>query len=183
MLAAIRNLSVSHPKDCSYEEIEDQVIAIIRRHVWNILSRGKFHMESLNWLFARSNKPGEFDYTDCCDLLDVHPDLIRIRLQYEFYRQQLVFTDKFTGALPPVLVDEVATLHIRDSIKVVQQIWSNPGTDSFPEEFKKIDTVKVIECLSLEGIIAINGERMYITGRTPKNPQNFNWSRYWNFYD
>jgi len=183
LLAATRNLSINYQNDCSYEDVEDEVIAIIRKHVWNILNRGKFHMESLNWLFASKNKLGEFDYADCCDLLDVHPDLIRIRLQYEFYRQELVFMNKFTGVVPAVLRDEVSMLSLQYSGPVLQYVWSNPGTDSFPEEFKEIDTAKIIESLCHEGIIAINEQQMYVTGRIPIDQQNFSWSKYWNFYD
>lgn len=183
MLAATRNPSVSYPNDYSYEEIEDEIIAVIRKHVWNILNHGKFHTESLQWLFSGSCTPGEFEYANCCELLDVHPDLIRIRLQYEFYRQGLVFMNKFTGMVPAVLADEVSTLFIPNSGMVLQYIWSNPGTDSFPSAFDEVDTTRIIESLCHEGIVAINEQQMYVTGRTPINQQNSNWSSYWDFYD
>lgn len=183
MLNAIRNLLVNSPDHFSYDDIEDEIIAIIRKHVVCIVNKDKGYINSLNWIFANSSKPGEFSYRDCCEIVAVHPDLLRIRLQYEFYCRQLNFYKVFIGEIPAVLVDEIAMLFIPNALKVVKLVWSNPGINIHHFQLEQFDTNRIIQSLIEKEILGMNNGQLYVTGRIPNNLKNISWSKYWNFYD
>lgn len=183
MLNAIRNLLVNSSDHFSYDDIEDEIIAIIRKHVVCIVNKDNGYINSLNWIFANSSKPGEFSYRDCCEIVAVHPDLLRIRLQYEFYCRQLNFYKVFIGELPTVLFDEIAMLFIPNALNVVKFVWSNPGINIQQFELEQVNTDIIIQSLSEKEILGMNNGKLYVTGRIPKNLKNISWSKYWNFYD
>lgn len=182
MSSAIRNLSVNYQSDLTFDDIEDEITQIIRKNISCILNKDRGYINSLNWIFTNISKPGEFNYGDCCEIIGVHPDLLRIRLQYEFYCRQLNYENLFIGKVPNVIIDEVSMLFIPNSIAFLTSLWSNPGSLIDNINLDRIDMNVIIKSLLEREIIGIKDKRLYVVGRIPKHSKN-SWSKYWNFYD
>lgn len=130
---------------------------------------------ALRWVFEGDNSiPFSFDL--CCRVLSADPQILRTRLQYEFYLRWKVAMKPFSEAcapLPEHLYSHAWYVAGSNGALVVALIWSWPGVDMgslYPRltDQKKMSMATfngLMERLDEHGVIQGQGENWYATGR------------------
>lgn len=119
----------------SFEEgAERNAFRIIRLHAQRMAGRKTSRAdraESTKWLFGANRDDGESISLDlCCDVLDARPDVIRLRLNYELWRNWMIFQSGFsfiTVPVPEVIRGEVIYVGGDLGLQLCQEAWLKPG--------------------------------------------------------
>lgn len=139
----------------------------------------KSRRSAVEWFFCHMDDGGlTFDL--CARLLDSRPDVLRLRIHYEFWLRWMVFSDEFpfmTVPVPDIIRGEILYNANTEGLEVAQEAWLQPGisTDalllkasgadsisSVPEKYKR-----ALDLLESAYILSIQHEGWYLTGRNP----------------
>lgn len=130
---------------------------------------------ALNWVFEQdAEAPFSFDL--CCRVLEAEPQIIRARLQYEFFLRWRVLKRPFSmlaAPLPEHLTSMAWYAAGDHGVRVAAVIWSWPGVDT-RHLFARINEgvpmdralfMQTHERLDAIGVIQSNTDSWYTTGR------------------
>jgi hypothetical protein len=127
--------------------------------------------EGIEWVFCGMDDPIGFDL--CAEALGAHPDNVRKRLMYEYYRKWIIFPAPLPFfAVPP---SSELTSHIlyqcgEGGLNVVQCAWYWPGI-STEQIFDMLyadgrsATQADLEMAEETGVIACEYDNWYVTSR------------------
>ncbi|MDI9335469.1 MAG: hypothetical protein QM520_00325 [Gammaproteobacteria bacterium] len=112
----------------------------------------------------------------CCKVLAMRPDILRLRIQFEWWRRQSHFDAevKFSFCPVPQFVwqHKIFAYHL-PAIAIVRETWRQPGL-TIPDLWEKIEQLDGYDASSLEtslqllkndGIISVHQQSLYMTGR------------------
>lgn len=158
--------------------VELQMVGLIRGYVNNILSgRAKSREIGLEWIYNSSTQVGQIDIHECCSILGLPVDLLRIRMQFELYKKSIIW-DKVSCALPLVIQEEILFHHSKEIYNLASIIWSNPGINT--QQFSS----DLLDEMSKKHLVMQNdNHQVWLTCRNPVTCKNIHWSKCWSFYD
>lgn len=150
--------------------------------------KDKDRYQAIEWMFIPNHTDISFDI--CCQALGARPNLIRIRLMYQFFRGWLVFPAPlpFTSqGLPEVICGEILYNEGENGLLLAKRIWSWPSItiariEEFAKERKIKDWVAILDRMDEKGMIANRTGNLYFTGRNPSEMSTvkrnaFNWTK------
>ena len=121
-----------------------------------------------------------YTFNTMCDLLDINPDIVHIRLMYELYLQKSVLPIECLNSnirIPDDFISEIL-LSTRDLnlMPAIHYIYTHPSVKltQVCAMFNGIDTQ--LEQLILDGYIINNDDHLYFIGKNPATINNFKWS-------
>lgn len=163
-----------------FNTVELQMVGLIRGHVNNILSgRARTRELSLEWIYNSFTQLGHVDIHECCAILGLPLDLLRIRMQYELFKKSIAW-DKVSCNLPLVIQEEIFYYHSQDVYHLANLIWHHPGIKA--ENLSPHESL--IENMLQSNLIMQNEtNQIWLTCRNPVKSKNIHWSRCWSFYD
>lgn len=141
------------------------------------------------WLFVPNMEDADgLTFDLCCKALETRPNLIRLRVHYELYKEGLVLE----APLPflAIGIPEFFTLEILgtfgdEAVEAADYIWGFPSLRAdhlytLMTESDKDRLWKTMCEMERKGYIAIKGGHWYFTGRNPDNMGSnacFQWTR------
>lgn len=157
------------------------MVHLIRKNIRNALcSVYKSPRErALSWIYENYHTPGDLTLIECCHVLDLPVELIRIRMQYELYYNRISQVN-LDCELPKVIIDELEYFLGDKSINAARKIWQNPGIN-----VKQINehTTIIIELMKHNLVMMNETQDIWFTCRNPIEYKNLNWAKCWSFYD
>ena len=120
-----------------------------------------------------------YTFNTMCSVLGLHPDIVRMRLMYEFYLQKNVISLEYIESNIKINAEFVSEilLSIRDFnvIDVANYIYSHPSVliDSVRALFVDVDNI--LDKFILNGYIVKNYGHLYFIGKNPLL-HKFSWS-------
>jgi hypothetical protein len=133
--------------------------------------------EGLTFFFSDGQDPDAITFQLCSNVLGIRPDIIRLRVQYEWWMRGTVFTGPFdfeTVRMPKLLEGEI--LYHASSIghALTREVWVQPGISTeelfaFVGETLGCSTTKMVEAMDIlsENFILSKSNGWYLTGRNP----------------
>jgi hypothetical protein len=120
-----------------------------------------------------------YTFNTICSILGLHPDIVRLRLMYEFYLQKHIINLEYIDSnikINPEFASEIL-LSIRDFsvIDIANYIFCHPSISivKVREVFLNVDGI--LEKFILNGYVARYDEHLYFIGKNPLL-HKFNWS-------
>lgn len=146
--------------------------------------------QAIKWVFSREDNGISFDL--CCRALGVRPEILRLRLQYQFFLLWFVFPNPFPFlaiGIPDIIEGEILYRFGEEGFDIAKQCWLWPGVSrldllaSLEGRFTAHQYQVAIEKMDQLGVLSEYGDRWYLTGRNPsvygKNSATFRWSSLW----
>lgn len=154
---------------------------IIRSQASNLFSRDpkmfKRRPKAIDFFFTNLDNGEDATFQLCCDVLDTRPDVLRLRIAYEFWLRGIQFTNPMpfeTVPVPDVIVNEVYMLCGDTGLAVAQAVWNRPGVDSTTIIQRCVylghaqsDVEKAMTRIRDEFILSEFMNGWYLTGRNP----------------
>ena len=187
---------------------EKQAFLIVKMHTDNLFDEGAragLREDALLFFFTDHGAMPTDDITFelCCSVLQARADVIRLRLQYEWWLRGTLFTGSFpfdNVALPDLIQGEILLESSILGMYLASEIWAHPSITS--DELTRIaslhyksdqrDVNENLEKLATANLISLTSNRWYVTGRNPQADANkknafyaqsvrggtYNWSSY-----
>ena len=187
---------------------EKQAFLIIKMHADNLFddaARAGLREDALLFFFSDhgSMATDEITFDLCCNVLQARTDVIRLRLQYEWWLRGTLFTGSFpfdNVALPELIQGEVLLESSILGMYLASEIWAHPSISSeglvqiasHHYQASQHDVNENLEKLATANLISLTSNRWYVTGRNPQADANkrnafyaqsvrggtYNWSSY-----
>lgn len=133
--------------------------------------------EGLKFFFAQDADPDAITFELCSNVLGIRPDIIRLRIQYEWLLRATLFTGPFDFAavrLPKLLEGEILYHALNIGHALAKEVWVQPGI-STEELFGYVGSTtgcsasKMVEAMDVlsENFIFSKSTGWYMTGRNP----------------
>lgn len=130
---------------------------------------------ALRWVFE-GDESTPFSFDLCCRVLSADPQVIRTRLQYEFYLRWKVASapfNNFAAPLPERLYSHAWFAAGSDGVLLAALVWSWPGVDAdrlyeraiMQKRFDEPKFMSLLERLDERGVLQSHGDNWYATGR------------------
>lgn len=190
---------------------EKQAFLIVKMHADNLFddtAKPGLREDALLFFFSdESPLIGDaITFELCCSVLQARSDVIRLRLQYEWWLRGTIFTGSFpfdSVALPDLIQGEILSESSILGMYLATEIWAHPSITSDelaaiakqhyranPQEVKEN-----LEVLATANLISLATNKWYVTGRNPQADANkrnafyaqsvrggtFSWSSYFKF--
>lgn len=160
------------PEQAAFQIIMDNAHKLLDKS-----SKDKDFKQGLHWFFSDVDD-GDLTFGLCCDVLAARPDVIRLRIQYEWFKRGTMFTGPFnftTVGAPSLMQGEILFHAGKLGFALAREIWVQPGISTKellmevghlqPES--TIDQMKTaLESLQERHILSLN-MGWYFTGRNP----------------
>jgi len=154
---------------------------IIRAQAVNLFSKDprsrKRRPEAIDFFFTNLDNKEDVTFQLCCDVLDTRPDVLRLRIVYEFWLRALQFTNPMPFEIVPVpeiVVNEVYMISGDVGLAVAHSAWNWPGASTavlFERCARfghKENNIKIaIGRMQDEFILSEILDGWYLTGRNP----------------
>lgn len=166
--------------DDDLNAIELNLVSIIRKHI-KLAVIGTEHQkkQSMLWLYEDKYQLGSPSLRECCHVLNLPYELVRIRMQFELYKENVTFSN-LKCDLPIVLSEEIIYHYNKDVAVSALYIWQNPGVVVNEVGPHFINSRVLIE----RNIVVMNHhEQLWMTCRNPNLNHNIHWTKCWSFYD
>lgn len=159
---------------------EQAAFQIIMDYAHKLLSKNtkdKDFKEGLSWFFGDLGA-NELTFNLCCDVLGARADVIRLRIQYEWFRRGTSFTGPFnftTVGAPGLMQGEILFHGGKLGFALAREIWVQPGISTKELIFEvgllqpeaSLEQMKsALEALQERHILSLN-VGWYFTGRNP----------------
>lgn len=150
---------------------------------------------AMDWIMSPDINGISFNI--CCQALAARPDVVRMRMYYQFYDDWSVFQAPIlpflSSGLPEQLNNEILFFLGDEALAVAHELWKWPSMqmDDLVNQMTKIGMAKgvyggelqrAMESAEERGYIANHMDYWYLTGRNPRNRQRgdtVNWSGLW----
>ena len=134
---------------------------------------------AIEWFFCHADDGG-LTFNVCAALLDSRPDVLRLRIHYEFWLRWMVFSEEFpfmTVPIPEIIRGEILYNSSMQGVEVAQEAWLQPGLSTDELLMKAAGTAsikdvpieykKALDLLETCYILSVQHEGWYLTGRNP----------------
>lgn len=132
---------------------------------------------AIDFFFTNLDNGEDATFQLCCDVLDARPDVVRLRIVYEFWLRGIQFTNPMPFETVPVasiIVNEAYMLRGDVGVAVAQAAWNWPGVRSATIirrcehlGFATDEIERAIAALCDENILSEMTDGWYLTGRNP----------------
>jgi hypothetical protein len=175
-----KNVTENITEDDFNEGAERNAFLMVMHFAHKLLhkkSTPKATREGLAFFFADDLDPEAISFELCANVLAIRPDIIRLRIQYEWWMRGTVFTGPFdfaTVGMPKLLEGEILYHSLSLGHALTREVWVQPGI-STEELFEYIGTTvncstsKMVEAMDSlsENFILSKSSGWYLTGRNP----------------
>lgn len=163
------------------EVFEKQAFLIVQEQASRLLGKKqepKLQRAALSYFFGVRDD-GDATFQVCCDVLRTRADVLRTRIQYEWWLRFTVFSGPFDFMAVPVpagLVEEIGFYAPRGGLEVARAIWVQPGVDANDvcarvaqeHEHLPIDVVqRALRILEERMFVSLTAQACYLTARNP----------------
>ncbi|MEC4720468.1 hypothetical protein RY831_15000 [Noviherbaspirillum sp. CPCC 100848] len=178
----VRNLTAEDFEDGS-ERLAFMIIKANVDELFNPKVKPTQFIEAAKWIFGRNTDA--FNFEEACRTLSVRADVVRLRIQFQFWRLWKVCPVEFpfmVARVPEILEGEIYIVADEEGYDLARTAWLQPGikTQALIEEasggraqFAKSDCPvfgkyhKALEVLSSRYIMSQQGDYWWLTGRNP----------------
>jgi hypothetical protein len=140
-------------------------------------STPKAFREGLLFFFSSEEDPEAISFQLCANVLGIRTDIIRLRIQYEWWMRATLFTGPFNFdciGLPKMLEGEILYHASKLGHALAREIWVQPGITTeelfeYVGESEAVTTPKMLEAMDAlsEQFIISKSTGWYLTGRNP----------------
>lgn len=178
----VRNLTAEDFEDGS-ERLAFMIIKANVDELFNPKVKPVQFIEAAKWVFGRNSDA--FNFEEACRTLSVRADVVRLRIQFQFWRLWKVCPVEFpfmVARVPEILEGEIYIVADEEGYDIARTAWLQPGikTQALIEEasggralFANPDCPvfakyrKALEMLSARYIMSQQGDYWWLTGRNP----------------
>lgn len=178
----VRNLTAEDFEDGS-ERLAFMIIKANVDELFNSKVKPSQFIEAAKWIFGRNTEA--FNFEEACRTLSVRADVVRLRIQFQFWRLWKVCPVEFpfmVARVPEILEGEIYILADEEGYDIARTAWLQPGikTQALIDEasggralFANPDCPvfvkyrKALEMLSARYIMSQQGDYWWLTGRNP----------------
>lgn len=140
-------------------------------------STPKAFREGLLFFFSSEEDPEAISFQLCANVLGIRTDIIRLRIQYEWWMRATLFTGPFNFdciGLPKMLEGEILYHGSKLGHALAREIWVQPGITTeelfeYVGESESVTVPKMMEAMDAlsDQFIISKSTGWYLTGRNP----------------
>lgn len=141
-------------------------------------STAKGTREAIHFFFTVTDDGDGITFPLCCSVLQVREDVLRLRIQYEWWLREAIFTGPLpflVVPLPGEIAGEIALYGREAGLALARRAWVQPGVneeelldDVMAEDaFNREALVKTLEVLEGRFLMSRHADRWHLTGRNP----------------
>jgi hypothetical protein len=163
------------------EGAERNAFLVVEDHARKLFaakSAQKHINSAIDFFFTVEDKGTEITFPLCCDVLGARVDILRLRIQYEWWLRGTIFTGPFpfmTVPVPRTIAGEITYYGGEEGYALAREAWVQPGItsseliegvaelDGFAKEKLKV----AMERLEERFLMSSQGSLCYVTGRNP----------------
>lgn len=178
----VRSLTADDFEDGS-ERLAFMIIKANVDALFNAKVKPALFIEAAKWIFGRNADP--FNFEEACRTLSVRADVVRLRIQFQFWRLWKVCPIEFpfmVARVPEILEGEIYIVAGEEGYDIARTAWLQPGikTKKLVEEASggraHLDNPdcpvvasyrRALELLSSRYIMSQQGDYWWLTGRNP----------------
>lgn len=160
--------------------IELQFVKLIRKYI-NYVITGSIRQRELGikWIYEHKTTVGQATLQECCRILELPYELVRIRMQVELFRNSITW-DNINCELPAVIDEEIRFYYSTELRQTALHIWQNPGRLLTELEVVGSEFDNMIK----QNMVMVNSTgQCWLTCRNPIVSKNIHWSQCWSFYE
>lgn len=157
----------------AYLVIEDHA-----KRLFSAKSSPKTVNASITFFFTVEDSGADITFPLCCDVLGARVDVLRLRIQYEWWLRGTIFTGPFpfmTVPVPRTIAGEITYYGGEEGYALARECWVQPGIaadellDSVAEldDYPKDKLRVALERLEERFLMSSQAGRCYVTGRNP----------------
>lgn len=141
-------------------------------------STPKAIQSSISFFFTVEDSGLEITFPLCCEVLEVRLDVLRMRIQYEWWLRGAIFTGPFpfmTVPVPRTIAGEITYYGGEEGYALARECWVQPGipSDELLDSIAELDGYSkqklrvALERLEERFLMSSQAGRCYVTGRNP----------------
>jgi hypothetical protein len=138
----------------------------------------KVMLEAIRFFFAADASESEITFGLCCDVLQARVDVLRLRMQYEFWLRGTVFTGPcnfLAVTVPRTIAGEITHYGGDEGYALAREAWVQPGIsgEELMGSVMELDGFSLralraaLEHLEARCLLSCAAGRWYVTGRNP----------------
>lgn len=150
------------------------IIKSFKNDLFGSLTTGTRRWAAIEWFFTRSHDTSDVTFPLCCEALGARIDVIRLRIQYEFYLRWWLMPREFpfhSVSVPSIIDGEIAYVAGEVGRDLATIAWNKPGintTDLLDAVGYPAISQQALDRLSEKMILSEQtGGNWYLTGRNP----------------
>jgi hypothetical protein len=141
-------------------------------------SSQKTFTSAIAFFFTISDDGNGITFPLCCDVLGARANIIRLRIQYEWWLRSSIFTGPFpfhTVPIPKIVAGEIMYYGGEKGYALAREMWVQPGISTNElissiielDGHSKRDLQSALEHLEERFLVSCQTDRWYLTGRNP----------------
>ena len=136
------------------------------RNCWAADASANDRQSALAWVFTLDGGEGpSFDL--CCRALGIRPNVIRLRINYQWYSTGHTFKEPFgfwQVPLPAEVEGDLLYWGGEEAVRLAEKAWRQPGITALAEDSAKLEMCWMLES---RGLLGECGTGWYVVGRNP----------------
>ena len=153
--------------------VEDQ-----SRKLFGLKRTTQTMLEAMRFFFAANDSDTDITFSLCCDVLQARADVLRLRMQYEFWLRGTVFTgpwDFLAVTVPRTIAGEISHYGGDEGYALARESWVQPGITGDEllasvmhlDGFTQRQLQTALSQLEERCLLSCSSGRWYVTGRNP----------------
>lgn len=175
----LTEIELHHFGDIALSHVELQMVNLIQHQIDNVLrGTSKLRGSAIQWIYGGTPQIGHVSLEECCGVINLPYELIRIRMQFELFSKSISWIN-LDSELPIVIKEEIE-FHYPELFEVSLLVWQNPGINLL-----EINTDNKLIQKLITNNLAMKNEfnQFWLTCRNPVISKNIHWTGCWRFYD
>lgn len=172
-------IELHHFGDIVLNNVELQMVNLIQSQIDNVLrGTSKLRGSAIQWIYGATSQIGHVSLEECCTVINLPYELIRIRMQFELFSKSISWVN-LDSPLPIVIKEEIE-FYYPELFKTSLLVWQNPGINLLENNLE----TELIQKLLINNLAMKNdSNQFWLTCRNPVISKNIHWTGCWRFYD
>ncbi len=135
-------------------------------------------LEAVRFFFAAEETDTQITFRLCCDVLQARVDVLRLRIQYEFWLRGTAFTgpwDFLAVTVPRMIAGEITHYGGEPGYALAREAWVQPGISAEEligsvlalDGYSERVLMESLQHMEERCLLSCSANRWYVTGRNP----------------